>query len=421
MKKVLILLIFLGILFFAPLAKADAVTQGDVVINEIAWMGSTNSANDEWIELHNTTDKEIHLSGWTLTSIDEKINISLIGSIPAQGFYLLERTDDNSVPNISADLIYKGSLSNAGQYLKVYDSSNNLVDQANFSTKWPAGDNMTKQTMERVDSLTWQTSNNPNGTPKARNSLGAVVNPEPHKEPALEVKPAQEPIKPFELAPVLLPAKTYPTGVIINETLPAPEGADDINEWIELYNTNAFDVDVENWKVQDVQGSIGIYTFPKNTTILPHGYMILKRPDTNITLNNDQDGVQLLSPDGAIRDTISYENAPRNQSYNKTNGDWQWSTTATPGSINILTTLVKPIKTTKKEFTVLSKVQKTDTNTINKNTTASISDAISLNGDEALHKANPWLLFLVAVGIAIASGAVLLLVKLRLFKNHVRT
>lgn len=37
---------------------------------------------------------------------------------------------------------------------------------------------------------------------------------------------------------------TYPSGVFINEILPNPAGADETNEWIELYNSNNFVVDL---------------------------------------------------------------------------------------------------------------------------------------------------------------------------------
>ena len=37
----------------------------DVVISEIAWMGTTASSNDEWIELYNNTSSAIDFAGWT--------------------------------------------------------------------------------------------------------------------------------------------------------------------------------------------------------------------------------------------------------------------------------------------------------------------------------------------------------------------
>src|SRR5207244_289137 len=54
-------------------------------------------------------------------------------------------------------------------------------DSADFSGGWTLGNNTTKQTVERVSASTWQTSKNPGGTPKAQNSLGAVIAPPTQK------------------------------------------------------------------------------------------------------------------------------------------------------------------------------------------------------------------------------------------------
>ena len=82
---------------------AFSANDRDVIINEVSWMGTTNSSYDEWIELYNTTSDSIDLNGWTLKSTDGTPNISLSGTIQAYGYFLLERTDDTSVPGITAD------------------------------------------------------------------------------------------------------------------------------------------------------------------------------------------------------------------------------------------------------------------------------------------------------------------------------
>ncbi|NCP04703.1 MAG: lamin tail domain-containing protein, partial [Deltaproteobacteria bacterium] len=39
-----------------------------VVITEVAWMGTSASSSDEWIELYNTTNARVNLDGWRLRS-----------------------------------------------------------------------------------------------------------------------------------------------------------------------------------------------------------------------------------------------------------------------------------------------------------------------------------------------------------------
>ena len=124
-----------------------------IVINEIAWMGTVASANDEWIELYNTTSEEIDMTGWKLQAEDGTPSITLSGSIGAAGYFLLERTDDTTISDITADFIYTGALGNTGEVLRLYDASDVLVDKVDDSSSWSAGDNTIKQSMERIDTL----------------------------------------------------------------------------------------------------------------------------------------------------------------------------------------------------------------------------------------------------------------------------
>ena len=169
----------------------------EVVINEIAWMGTNASHSDEWIELYNNTSEEIDLNNWVLKSASGSPSTTLIGKIPANGFYLLERTSSTTISNIIEDQIFTGVLNNNCEVLELIDSSGNLQDKTICNgNNWPAGENQTggnmntiRASMERInpmisgESITnWCTNdtitkngkdanNNPIlGTPKAQNS-----------------------------------------------------------------------------------------------------------------------------------------------------------------------------------------------------------------------------------------------------------
>lgn len=70
------------------------VTEGAVSISEVAWMGSSESANHEWIELHNDGEA-IDVTGWVIND-GMNLNIELTGVIPAGSYVVLERTSDAS-------------------------------------------------------------------------------------------------------------------------------------------------------------------------------------------------------------------------------------------------------------------------------------------------------------------------------------
>jgi len=136
-----------------------------LVINEIAWAGTAASSTDEWIELTNVSDGPIDLSGFTLVFADTVIHLGECAGATRQirqttvepgGFLLLERTDDATISDIEADLIYVGNLNNSGTVLRLIDANGIEVDTANASSEgWAAGTasgaEVPYTTMERVD------------------------------------------------------------------------------------------------------------------------------------------------------------------------------------------------------------------------------------------------------------------------------
>ena len=367
----------------------------DIVINEIAWMGTTSSYNNEWIELYNNTSLTVNIDGWTLKAVDDTPKINLAGTISANGFFLLERTDDNALPDIPADQIYTGVLENAGENLELYDNLENLIDFINYDTGWFAGDNSTKQTMERKNPLlnsdlnNWKNSLNPDGTPKEKNS-------ESKTEPEPELLPSKE--------------ESFPSGIIFNEILPSPVGLDEIEEWIEIFNQNEFKVDISNWQITDTEGKTTIYTFLEGTEISPKGFLVLLRPDSKITLNNSGDGLNLIQPDGKIIDSIGYENAPRGKSYNRTETGWVWSSTLTPDGANIVPSPVSEVKDIKiSEEDVL---EKETLEMAPKKELAAIAEQIPKEKLSSL-----WV-FPIAFIFAVLSGIIILIIKINLKKLY---
>lgn len=403
-------IVFLSLFFIA--FATQAANPLDVIINEAAWMGTTNSANDEWIELYNNTDVEIDLSGWGLYEEGGKTLVEpLIGIIGAKSYYLIERTDDNTVPDIEASQSPTGwggyGLNNNGEHLQLLDNSSNIIDEVDCSGGWFTGIGKPEyKTMERINSLVggsdpqnWQTSQNPGGTSKAKNS-----------EQNQELKIAEDVPPPISLTESEKPAldnsrqQTYPSGIVINEILPSPEGPDETEEWIEIFNQNNFEVDLSGWQIADTVGRTTTYIFPVGTKISPQGFLVLWRPTTKITLNNSQDGLLLIQPNGNILDSVNYQKAPRGQSYNKTENGWVWSSLLTQGSINITS-----LPATQNEIGQKEKVEpnkELQKNQFQKQQLADIGEQLP-KAFNSLH------IFLIALGLAVFSGIIILLLKKR--------
>jgi len=181
-----------------------------IVVSEVAWMGMFGTAGglspspalvaDEWIELFNRTTHTIRLTGTNLVA--SGFTIPLTGNVSSRSFYLLERTDDNTVGDIPADQIYGDDtatydLSDLGDKLVLTFTSQNTIMDATPDVAtcggWCAGSVADAGTMERKDvtlsgvlSTNWMTNlGDPTtingkdaeggdiyGTPRHQNSTG---------------------------------------------------------------------------------------------------------------------------------------------------------------------------------------------------------------------------------------------------------
>jgi len=150
-----------------------------VIFNEICWMGDEESPSNEWIEIKNISSKEIDLSGWQILNKNQKIKIVFEEGtkiLPNQ-ILILKRGDD-----------FSGAIKNSDEALFLFDKNCNLEDEVFASSFWPAGDNFSKRTAERKSDLSWQTSQDPGGTPGKENSPGFVeVKEEEEKEPKISL------------------------------------------------------------------------------------------------------------------------------------------------------------------------------------------------------------------------------------------
>lgn len=170
---------------------------GDVVINEVMWMGSSDP-NDEWIELRNTTSRTIDLSGWKVDGLGAGVATIAIpsGTLEAHSFFLISNfvaTTSSMRNDIIVDYVTTSvSLLNTGEQLTLKDASGVVIDQTPAAPPmWAAGENtLLKKSMERNeipgdgtlatswhtcidtacnDTIFWDVEGSNYGTPRAAN------------------------------------------------------------------------------------------------------------------------------------------------------------------------------------------------------------------------------------------------------------
>ncbi|RME98982.1 MAG: lamin tail domain-containing protein, partial [Chloroflexi bacterium] len=291
-------------------ARAAPVAQlpGTVVINEIAWGGTAASASDEWIELYNTTSLPVDLTGWVITSTGT-LNIPLDGkTIAPNGYFLIERTDDNTVSDVAADVTasFGRGLSNSGTGL-VLSAGGVTVDTANITGgAWPAGSGSPGYfTMARLDPLApdtpanWTSNNglyrngsdaggNPiNGTPGQPNNSG--LPPTPTLTPTETATPAPSPTETATPEPTLTatPLPTPPPDLLISEVLyDGTTSATEGDEFAEICNAGAAAANLTGVKLGDEEspgGGEGMFRLPDGMTLPPGGCLVIAKNSADFT------------------------------------------------------------------------------------------------------------------------------------------
>jgi len=312
-----------------------------ILINELAWMGGSGDPNAEWMELKNISATTMNLSGWQVIDEKEQIHITLPShNLPFGDFYLLERTN-NAVSALGAHITYSGSLANADEGLRLFNPDCVLHDEVLANPNWEAGDNNTKQTMERDSSgFLWHTSRDPGGTPKAENSLplpppappsilppsgppapppsqppsGLPPQPPPSTPPSGAPPPPQPPpaVNPpppstgsGPPAPPTAPQSSNVNHLLISEIQTSGGPGATTNDFIELYNPTEVDVNLKGYRLVKRTASSSADTLIKSwtsdTIIKAHGfYMWVNSAFTSISITPDVTTSQSIADNNGI-------------------------------------------------------------------------------------------------------------------------
>ncbi|MBI1880460.1 MAG: lamin tail domain-containing protein [Chloroflexi bacterium] len=118
-------------------------------------------------------------------------------------------------------------------------------------------------------------------------------------------------------APVWIEGQATPDTLVLNEILPAPRdwdwdgngSADYQDEWIEVYNPTNRPIGLGGWQLVD--GSSGAtYNIPLGAAIPAQGFAVFYHASILFSLNNDEETVSLIHPNGAVADTFNYGHSP---------------------------------------------------------------------------------------------------------------
>ena len=399
-RKISLLLcaLFAFTFFIGGRVLADSVSDTQlnpaIVINEIQTNGvGVGKTTEEFIELVNVSDQAVAMDSWKLQFISSTGNLStakIFLTLPAgfsispggrvlicpDSYATCEKPSITYVTNSS----FSG-LSSTGGSLVLINSANERVDLVgwgtNASTKFetlPATAPPDGQSIQRKSELGVPTDTNNNcsdfvvqNIPSPSNDNPQIIAPpdedvEPTPTPTPSVLPTPTPSIEPEIFPSPIPTPTpavdeqpavtdtpavpkYQT-ILINELYidPVSPETDSKDEWVELYNPNDTSQDLLGYTVYAGETFAYHHTFTTSTVIQPHGYIVVTSGDTSIALANSDGAVKLTDPNNLLLDQTSYENSKPGMAWAKTElGTWQWTTTPTSVSQNIITIAVDPI------------------------------------------------------------------------------
>lgn len=380
--------------FISP-ALAGASPTSLILITEL----QTGQGSSEFIEIENTSDSTLNLTGWRLqyhssasTSWTTKtltFTNPVITSFKA-GDRALLLAAGYSPPGALPIATFASGISDTGGSIRIVPTSldESQGDKLTWGTtdtptcsiapkhsdgqslkRYPSGDGAIVDTS--ISGKDFYVSNSP--SPDAIDiqdpfSIDEVVNycGKPVSSTSPDATAPGAPEDPGAPQPI-----SYQR-IEITELFPDPVSpqTDENDEYIELFNPNTEPVDLTGYKLQTGMNSTYSYIFG-GISIQPGEYYAVSRKDSKLTLSNTSSKARLLNPsDEVISETEAYDQTSPAESWQLYDGVWQWSSTPTPSSVNIQlntaasTTLATKVsakpatKTTKQKKTPAAKTPK---------------------------------------------------------------
>jgi hypothetical protein len=134
-------------------ALSSLAANAGVVINEILYHAPNDMEDLEYIELYNSSDQAVDLSGWQFTK-DFRHKFPPNSKIEAKGFLVICRNQDRFKESygFTAGGSFEQPLSNGGERVELANVSGEKVDSVNYkdSLPWPAGADGHSASLERI-------------------------------------------------------------------------------------------------------------------------------------------------------------------------------------------------------------------------------------------------------------------------------
>ncbi len=383
MKRIVLFAGVLSILTLAIPAKTTAQIPlgADILIVEMQVSGST-----EFIELFNITDHDIDVSDWQIDYFNSPNanlmqtpykTVLLHGILGSGKRYLVAKS------GLQAPLVHETftfGLADDGGYVRLVSPNLDDPDKSveHDLVGWskaqpPAGSSLVhaprasgdpdkslrrKYTNDKFEytgisahDFTYDVGSSPQADPLIETNI-------PDSDESSDQEGTNNNSTSNDDPEQIVSGAPLPTGNLqITELLPnpAPPSSDDTGEYIELFNADSQSIDLEGYRLQS--GNSFSYSFTLSDVTLPPGaYRSFYVSETHLLLSNTSGKARLVNTAGeVVAETAPYQDAASGEAWAIVNGQWQWTTSPTPGAANVIAAPIGSVKSTSTKTSAASK------------------------------------------------------------------
>lgn len=288
----------------------------DVRISELFPNPKGDDSLGEFIEIENNGLATVDLEGYSLSDGSRTYIFPTQIMLPGEYLHVI-RTETSIV------------LNNTHESISLHDPNNKVIDTVEYL------DGKEDMSFSYINGrFEWTNVVSP-GKENSSN-VSHVDTPETLDEASMSKKESIDIIsKPSNVDKKSDQGKNH--HISISELLPNPKGKDQDGEWIELYNYGEDVAYLNGWFLDDEEGGSKPYAL-EELVLQPKEYAVINRSTSGIQLNNSEDSVRLIGPDGSEVDGVRYLNVPGEDFSFARNAEmlWEWTLNPTKGLQNII-------------------------------------------------------------------------------------
>lgn len=331
--------------------KTHALTSAQKVLITGIQAGAVGGATQEFVTIYNNSADEIDVSGWCLTN---KNNVSFgclstaigyVRYLPAYSYATIVSASYASVfQSANYSTIYtplslsSGSIIGGADTISLLNKSGIAIDSYSWTTAIASG----SQFLRRSSGSPLQYQD----TDLASDWSVVTSLPIPADMAVLE-KVLVDICPNIDGYQELIPdgyytdtasncVKSVTARLDITEVFPNAVGSDTGQEFVELYNPNDAVIDLADYTLLVGPELLGVYSFPKGSTIEPGGYKTFSNNDISYTLLNSSSRVAISLKSGIIvGQAPSYVNPGEGMSWSLLGDTWAYTNHPTPSAANV--------------------------------------------------------------------------------------